>query len=280
MRLYGIDFTSAPRPAKPITVASGVMIARAVRLDEVETLPDWRRFETFLNRPGPWLAAFDFPFGLPREAVTALGWPRDWASLVEHCDGLGKPAFRAALDAYRQSRPAGRRYAHRATDRPAGSHSPLKLVNPPVGLMFLEGAPRLLRAGLSLPGMHAGDPDRIAIEAYPGRLARAIEAGSYKSDTRVKQTPQRTLARERILSALTTGSNPLGLRLVLDAPLASTLIAEPGADRLDACLALLQAASAARSGRPRFGLPEAFDPIEGWIATVPQPDTVFRDRSA
>jgi hypothetical protein len=37
------------------------------------------------------------------------------------------------------------------TDHPAGSHSPLKLVNPPVGLMFLEAAPRLLASGVSIP---------------------------------------------------------------------------------------------------------------------------------
>ena len=36
-------------------------------------------------------------------------------------------------------------------------------------------------------------------------------------------------------------------------------------DLLDAVLALLQAAAAARQGAPRFGLPADFDPIEGWI---------------
>ena len=37
-------------------------------------------------------------------------------------------------------------------------------------------------------------------------------------------------------------------------------------DLLDAALALLQAAAAARQGPPRFGLPPAMDPLEGWIA--------------
>lgn len=271
MRLHGIDFTSAPRRAKPITVASGRLEGRRVHVEELERLPDWRAFDAFLNRPGPWLGAFDFPFGLPREAVESLGWPSEWAALVDHCAALGKAGFRSALDRLRESRPFGRRYAHRATDGPAASHSPLKLVNPPVGLMFLEGAPRLLRSGVSLPGMHAGDPARIAIEAYPGYLARAIETCSYKSDTRSRQTSERRDARRRIVDALETGNHPLGLNLRIDEAMRDALIDDAGGDCLDAALALLQAAHAGCAGAPQFGLPLSFDPLEGWIATVPVP---------
>lgn len=271
MRLYGIDFTSAPRQAKPITVAAGHRVGNTVRFDAFETLADWDSFDGFLQRPGPWLGAFDFPFGLPREAVLDLAWPDTWARLVSHCEALGKAAFRAALDAYRESRPVGLRYAHRAVDRLAGSHSALKLVNPPVGLMFLAGAPRLLQAGISLPGLHSGDPMRIALEAYPGLLARAIEPASYKNDTRAKQTPERLQARQRILAALRSGAHPLGLRLDIDAEPAMSLTNDPSGDRLDACLALLQAAHCAQAGEPRFGLPDGFDPIEGWIATISMP---------
>ncbi|MGL1833443.1 DUF429 domain-containing protein [Rhodocyclaceae bacterium SMB388] len=271
MRLHGIDFTSAPRRAKPITVASGRLDGRTVLLEGLERLPDWGVFEAFLNRPGPWLGAFDFPFGLPREAIETLGWPREWAALVRHCAALGKAGFRSTLDRHRESRPVGRRYAHRATDGPAASHSPLKLVNPPVGLMFLEGAPRLLNAGVSLPGMHVGDPARIAIEAYPGYLARAIETRSYKNDTRSRQTPERRDARRRIVTALQGGDHPLGLSLQIDETMRETLIEDASGDCLDAALALLQAAHGGCAGAPQFGLPAWFDPLEGWIATVPAP---------
>jgi hypothetical protein len=270
-RLLGIDFTSAPRRAKPITVACGHLDGARVVLDRFERCADWPGFEALLARPGPWLGAFDFPFGLPREAVVDLGWPINWASLVEHCVQLGKPAFRAALDAYRESRPAGRRYAHRATDLPARSHSPLKLVNPPVGLMFLEGAPRLLAAGLHMPGVHDGDPNRIAIEAYPGLLARRITSASYKSDERRKQTDERREARISIVSAL-TAERPTAERTLYTPRLVATpdqrqaLVDDASGDLLDAALALLQAANAARHGPPRFGLPAAMDPLEGWIA--------------
>ena len=130
--IHGVDFTSRPRLRKPITIASGRPRRSAFRLDALEELADWARFETWLRRPGPWIAGFDFPFGLPREAIEDLGWPRQWPLLVACCQRLGRDEFRAALDRYRESRPAGNRYAHRTADHPAGSHSPLKLVNPPV----------------------------------------------------------------------------------------------------------------------------------------------------
>ena len=190
---------------------------------------------------------------------------------MRHCAALGKPAFRAALDAYRESRPAGRRYAHRATDLPARSHSPLKLVNPPVGLMFLEGAPRLLAAGVHVAGVHDGDAQRVAIEAYPGLLARRITNASYKSDERRKQTMERRAARISIVSVL-TAERPAAERtldtpeLVVTPDQRQALVDDASGDLLDAALALLQAATAARQGPPRFGLPAAMDPLEGWIA--------------
>lgn len=269
--LCGVDFTSAPRRAKPITVAHGRLDGARVVLERFERCVDWLSFEALLARPGPWLGAFDFPFGLPREAIVDLGWPQTWPALVRHCATLGKPAFRAALDAYRESRPVGRRYAHRATDLPARSHSPLKLVNPPVGLMFLEGAPRLLAAGVHVPGMHDGDPQRIAIEAYPGLLARRITTASYKSDERRKQNAERRSARKLIIDALTAEPVPSQDASSPPVLVAATeqhqgLLDDASGDLLDAALALLQAATAARLGPPRFGLPAGIDPLEGWIA--------------
>lgn len=264
-RLYGIDFTSAPRAAKSITIACGIPTPSGVRLEALRSCSDWPAFEAFLIETGPWLGAFDFPFGLPREAVADLGWPQDWPALVRHCHELGRAGFRQALDAYRESRPPGRRYAHRASDHAAKSHSPLKLVNPPVGLMFLEGAPRLLDAGITLPGMHAAAKDRIAVEAYPGALARTITSKSYKSDERRKQTPERLAARGLILAALGAGEHPLGLILEADEALRCRLMDDGSGDLLDAVLALIQAAWAMRAGAPRYGLPASFDPLEGWI---------------
>lgn len=265
-QLIGVDFTSAPRRAKPITVAFGRLEGDSLRLEAMEDCPGWASFDALLARPGPWLGAFDFPFGLPREAVADLAWPQTWAALVRHCAALGKAGFRAALDAYRETRPVGRRYAHRATDLPARSHSPLKLVNPPVGLMFLEGAPRLLAARVSVAGLHAADPQRVAVEAYPGLLARRITRDSYKSDDKRKQTAARRQAREVVVGTLGDGLQGHGLALQAEPALRASLVDDASGDRLDAVLALVQAAACARQGAPHFGLPPAMDPLEGWIA--------------
>lgn len=268
--IHGVDFTSRPRHRKPITIASGHSHRWVFHLESVEEFADWTHFECWLQRPGPWIAGFDFPFGLPREAVNDLGWPTQWPQLVEHCRQLGREDFRAALDRYRESRPEGNRYAHRAADHPAGSHSPLKLVNPPVGLMFLEGAPRLLDAGVTIPGLHTGDPQRVALEAYPGFAARRMVKASYKNDARAKQTPARRQARNAMLSSLTTSGNPFGFALTGSPRLLMALTNDATGDRLDAVLCAMQAAWAWQRRDDNYGLPVLVDPLEGWIAMVPE----------
>jgi len=268
--IHGVDFTSRPRPGKPVTVASGRIKHSSFVLGGFEGFSVWEDFESWLRHPGPWIAGFDFPFGLPREAVVDLGLPTRWPQLVGHCRNLGREEFRAMLDRYRESRPAGKRYAHRAADHPAGSHSPLKLVNPPVGLMFLEGAPRLLDAGVTVPGLHEGDPQRVALEAYPGFSARRMVKASYKNDARAKQTPARKRARKDIVNSLIEGGNHFGLTLTGTNRLLDSLIGDASGDRLDAALCAMQAAWAWQRREENYGLPARIDPLEGWIVMVPE----------
>jgi hypothetical protein len=263
-RLIGVDFTSAPRRAKAITAASGTLDGDLLGIDTLARMESFAAFDAFLAQPGPWIGAFDFPFGMPRELVQDLGWPDPWSALVEHCAHYTRDEFRRLLDAYRATRAPGNKFAHRATDGPAGSSSPMKLVNPPVALMFLEGAPRLLRANVTVPHMHAGDPQRIALEGYPGLLARRFTRASYKSDTRSQQTEARRQARAQIVASLESGI--LGLRLELRPPLTrDTLIDEGSADVLDAVLCAFQAGWAAQRAGSGYGMPAGFDPVEGWI---------------
>lgn len=267
MRIIGVDFTSAPRTAKPITVAHGELRAGKLRVQAIEPLFDFAAFEALLARPGPWTGGFDFPFGLPLELVRDLGWPRSWKRLVRHCGALTRAELRARLDAYRATRPAGAKYAHRATDRPAGSSSPMKLVNPPVALMFHEGAPRLAAAGVHLPGLADGDRRRVALEAYPGLLARAVTRASYKSDTRSLQTPEREAARRDIVSALEWGNHALRTSVSFDTrTLRRQLLDDASGDSLDAVLCAVQAGwAAARTG---WGLPRHIPCCEGWIVSA------------
>ena len=263
MRIYGIDFTCAPRRAKPITVASASLKESELHVEGVEKLETFEEFEEFLRRPGPWVGGFDFPFSLPAELARDLHWPTEWTTLLRHCAAMPRHDFRQALDAYRNTRPAGRRYAHRATDVPAGSSSPMKLVNPPVALMFHEGAPRLLASGVHVPGLFEGDSKRVALEAYPGLLVRKHLGirESYKSDTRSEQTPARAAARERVVRAL-KGGRPLGVRLKTGVD----LLADGSGDTLDAAICAVQAAWAA--GRPGYGIPGTAPDAEGWIITA------------
>jgi hypothetical protein len=263
LRIFGVDFTCAPRRAKPITVACGLLEKSRLTVEAVERLASFAEFEALLGRPGPWIGGFDFPFSLPRELVRDLGWPAQWKALVRHCAAMSRQQFRQVLDAYRATRQPGRRYAHRATDLPAGSSSPMKLVNPPVALMFHEGAPRLLAAGVEVPALAKGDATRVALEAYPGLLARK-QLGvreSYKSDTRSEHTPARAAARECIVAALHAG-RPLGIRLrtTLD------LVADGSGDTLDAVICAVQAAWA--SSQPAFGFPVRTPRGEGWIVSA------------
>jgi hypothetical protein len=265
LRIYGVDFTCAPRKAKPITLASGRLKGEALDLQEIERLESFADFEAFLARPGPWLGGFDFPFSLPRELVRDLGWPGHWPALVAHCALMDRAAFRSTLDAYRALRPVGRKYAHRATDHP--SSSPMKLVNPPVALMFHEGARRLAAADIHIPALLEKDSSKIALEAYPGLLARR-QLGirdSYKSDTRSEHTPARRAARRKIVQALKVGE-PLGVRLGIPRLLEKQILADGSGDLLDAAICAVQAAWGWSRRRANFGLPQGVAG-EGWIVT-------------
>jgi Protein of unknown function (DUF429) len=266
LRIYGVDFTCAPRAAKPITAATGVLKRSTLHLERVEHLQTFAEFESLLARPGPWIGGFDFPFSLPRELVRDLAWPATWPALVAHCCTLDRAQFRAALDAYRNTRQPGSRYAHRATDLPAGSSSPMKLVNPPVALMFHEGARRVLASGAHVPALHDGDATRVALEAYPGLLVRG-QLGireSYKSDTRSEQTPARRAVRKRVVAAL-RDAKPLGIRLRTAPALERALVADGSGDLLDAAICAVQAAWAV--ARPAYGIPASAPAGEGWIVS-------------
>lgn len=266
-QLFGVDFTSAPSVRKPIRVASGHRHGRIVKLEAQEALTSLDAFDSWLSGPGPWLGAFDLPFGLPRELVETLRWPTDWAQLIVHYEGMSRSEIRDCFAAFCHARPTGSKFAHRACDRPAGSSSSMKWVNPPVAYMLHAGVPRLLRSGIDLPGLRSGDPSRVALEAYPGMLARELIARrSYKSDDAGKRTPERFIARKDILEALEQGRTRLGLRLKLTNAQREELAGDGSGDKLDAVLCMMQVAWA--DTQPDYGLPRGVDPVEGWIVSA------------
>ena len=268
MHVYGIDFTSAPTRRKPITCLNCRLEGGVLRAGSMEAFADFAGFEAMLRRPGPWIAGLDFPFGLPRKFIANIGWPRSWAGYVEHAARLGKAGFRDALESYRRDRPAGDKEHRRATDIAAGSISPQKLYGTPVGLMFFEGAPRLVRAGVTIPHMQTGDPERIVVEAYPGALARRlVGARSYKNDATAKQTAAHYEARREMLAVIKDDAMRARLDFAVEAD--GALSDDPGADTLDALLCAVQAAWAWQNRANGYGRPDPVDSLEGWIADAP-----------
>ena len=274
MNLVGCDFSSRPTRKKPIVLALGSLSKGRVQLSKLERLESPEAFVAWLAEPGEWAGAFDLPSGLPRELVTQLGWPLDWEGCIRHYASLSREGIRTTFKAFCDARAVGQKFAHRATDIPARSSPSMKWVNPPVAYMLHAGVPALLKAGVHLPGLqpHDGTATRIALEGYPGLLAREVLRNtSYKSDEKAKQTPQRLIARKDLITALEHGQTRLALRLKLTHAQRDALVADASGDSLDAVLCLMQAAWAQGQhgqGAPLYGLPVEMDPLEGWIITV------------
>jgi hypothetical protein len=275
--LLGCDFSSSPSRRKQIVCTLGTQSSGRVVVQTLERFDSIDAFSRFLRQHPAWIGAFDLPFGLPRELVLSLGWPEDWEDCVRHYAGLSRDEIRSLFSAFCDERPVGSKFAHRATDRPAQSSPSMKWVNPPVAFMLHAGVPCLLDAGAYFPGLQAGRPDapgggRIALEAYPGLIAKAVLGSrSYKSDDRVKQTPERLIARKDLLHALETGQTRWGLRLKLSHAQHEMLVDDASGDALDAVLCLVLAAWGEvqhQKGDPFYGLPPTMDSLEGWILSA------------
>ncbi len=271
MNLVGCDFSSSPSQRKPIVVAIGHAKAGRVQLQSLLRFDVLSAFADWLKQPQAWVGGFDLPFGLPRELVETLQWPTDWLPCMRHYAALSRAEIRDTFKSFCDARPVGGKFAHRATDTPAGSSPSMKWVNPPVAYMLHAGVPLLINAGVTLPRLHLADLSRIALEAYPGLLARELIGNtSYKSDDTAKQTSERLIARKQLLQALEIGQSRLGLRLKLTHAQHDTLVDDPSGDSLDAVLCMVQAAWAQaqfEAGDAHYGLPIC-DPLEGWIVSA------------
>ena len=127
--------------------------------------------------------------------------------------------------------------------------------------------------GVDLPGISRGDPSRVALEAYPGLVMRAIaqargeqRAPSYKNDAPGKQTPAQRDARAGLLRALVSGAHRLRVRAALPRALAEAAVEDATGDTLDAIACAVQAAWGAARAAQGYGIPRGVDPVEGWIA--------------
>lgn len=272
--LLGCDFSSAPSKRKPNVLAWGQLRGAVVTLSHLQLCASLADTEQALAAQAQWTGGFDLPFGLPRELVQTLGWPTQWPALMAHYQSLSREAIRDAFAGFCNARPVGGKFAHRATDKPAGSSPSMKWVNPPVAFMLHAGVPLLQRAGAAFPGLQpaATIGAKVALEAYPGMLAReCVGTSSYKSDTPAKQDAPRLLARKDIITRLEAGHTKLGLRLRVSHAQRDAVVADGKGDALDALMCLMQAAWAQLqrdNGHNCYGLPADLDPLEGWIVSA------------
>ncbi len=269
MRIYGLDFTSTPSKRKPITRAQCLLDEEELRLLGLEEWHSFAPFEALLETEGPWLAAMDFPFGLPSEFVAGVGWGARWSDYILHLTTYSKEEYKACLKRYKATRPRGQKDLKRLIDKKARAISPLNITHPPVGLMLFEGAPRLLRSNASIiPMRPLTNADRIIVEGYPALVAEQWIKGRGYKGTRPSERAQCRLRRARLVKALTQGEaqDHYGFRIAIAGTrLRKQMIEDSQGDLVDAFLCAIQGAWAWSRRRAGFGIPEYCDLNEGWI---------------
>ena len=281
MRIYGIDFTSAPNAKKAITYAECTLSGKGLSLECLGRLTSFEEFEALLREPGPWVAGMDFPFGQPRTLIENLDWSRTWDGYVSVVTGMAKSQFADALTNYCHGRKKGDKHHLRLTDRLAHSRSPMMLYRVPVAKMFFEGAPRLLQAGVSIQPCRVRADSRLVVESYPALVARRwIGHRSYKTDTPKQQSLERQAAREEILRGLRSDDVKMhfGFDVYFKHRDAEVFLQDGSGDQLDALLCAIQAGWAYSQRDRNFGIPRDCDRLEGWIvdpllAEAEQPST-------
>jgi hypothetical protein len=280
MRVYGLDFTSAPTNSKPITQAICQFDGEILDVVSLQPIRSWQEFALFLSEPGSWIAGIDFPFGQPERLIENLNLPKDWTHYVRKIAGLSKSEFRDLIDNYRAGVPDGEEREHkRAIDYRVGSLSPMKIYGIPTGKMFHQGAPFLLASPCRVvPFLQNESTESTVLEAYPGLVVRKfIGKRSYKKDTVKLQTEDQRIARHDTVAAITSedeNSNSMigqyGFRVTLPDDLRNQCIADPSGDKLDSVLSAIQAAWAYLQRDSNFGVPLGCNLLEGWI---PDPST-------
>lgn len=273
MKIFGIDFTSAPTRNKPITVAEADFNKDTLTLVQLHRLDNFEEFEIFLKQKGPWVTGIDFPFGLPGAFLSTLGLPHDWPGYVQALSRRSRTEFEKRIKTFKSKHASPYKEPLRFTDVLASAQSPLKLVNPPVAKMFYEGSIRILESGASIIPCRPKNGNRVILEAYPALVARRF-AKSYKGES--KDTPSKKAERKKIIAGILSLEikHEFGLSVNIDKSLQKELLNDSKGDCLDAALCAIQAAWAFSQGKPNYGMPATSKNLlksEGWITDPAMP---------
>ncbi len=273
MKIYGIDFTSAPCNRKQIAYADCTLSNGCLHLNNLGELKNFDEFKSFLNTGNEWFAGIDFPFGLPKKLIEYLKWPTSsWKDYVEFVANMKKEDFEKGLKKYCDEHPKGRKHLLRVTDEKAKSRSPMMLYGVPVGKMFFEGAQRLLQSGASILPCYENGNRRIVVEAYPKLVAnKLIYKPKYKSDNKKKQTCKLEYVRRKIVKKLKSDCIRIcyGFNVELNEYFEAKIIDNPTGDYLDALLCAIQAGWAYGQRERGYGIQKGYE-FEGWIVDPDQ----------
>lgn len=263
--IYGLDITSAPKRNKPITCAHALISGGSLTIVEIEKFETFTAFENFLQRPGPWCAGLDFPFGQPLTLLSNLGLSGGWAEAVTELTKGELTDFIKLIDNYRRPRPKGDKHHLRNVDKRARSLSPMTLYGTPVAKMYFQIAPRLLKAGVSIVPVHRNKESRVAVEAYPKLVACRYSGGAkYKADARKNQTAGMTDVRANILAGLEHfAKRDFGFNVRFNPKPRRESLEDATGDVLDAVLCSVQSAWFNANGS--FAIPPDCNLVEGWI---------------
>ena len=293
MRVYGLDFTSAPDAAnseaqkkKRLMLAVCKLEKDVLYLEEMcllnRTAGSFSGFEEWLGgsgafeaRENKWIAGIDFPFGQPAKLVSELKWPDTWSGYVQHVKRMRKGAFEKELERFKQRKPDGEKHLFREIDRLTHSQSPMTLSGTPVGKMFYEGAYRLCDADVCVVPVRPKESTRVVVEAYPALVARkwiGLKQG-YKKDDPTKDDECKKYARCDIVSAIRGKDKNncrkslkewYGFTVEMTDECAKDCVDDFTGDTLDSVLSAVQAAWASRHGS-NYGVPANVNLLEGWI---------------
>lgn len=268
MRIYGVDFTSAPCRRKPIVVACAALRGNTIIVEQLRHFTTRDAWADWLRHPGTWIMGCDFPFGLPRRFIASVGWPETWEDCVQHIAALPKSRFESTIAAFRDAQKPGKKHPLRLSDQYAGACSPLMVFGTPVAKMFYVGAPCLAQAPISIAPCRPQPVQRVALEVYPGIVARTLLGKApYKGNSKHQSEAERRQNRVLLLEAVENHAyhSAYGHCLQTSPAIQERMVEDSSGDSLDAVLCLLPTAWASRHKADNYGIPEDADPLEGWL---------------
>lgn len=248
--VLGIDFTSAPRKAKPICITIGDFSNEILIVHDVVSIQSLQDFTSYLAKKSEWTGGFDLPFSMPLEFIKKeFDNPKTWEDWVDEIEKQGETNFYQRLENFKSKQPKGKKHLLRQTDRECQAISPMMLYGVPLAKMFYRGALRLHKQKCSLWPMRIVNSNKTAIEVYPSFFAKQIIGNlPYKNDSKSKQTVTQKLNREKLIEYLLSNKfkKNWGFSIEIDSLQLNQCINDATGDTLDSLICCVQAAWASK----------------------------------